>query len=163
MVMVHGVCRAKSTAVGFYKLVPDDVDLKEVWREVGVDAYEDQRKRDAGARYMERSFKMKIGVIISSNDAETSWNALRYANFCLGQKDEVKVFLTGKGVEYQNISTEKFNTIEQADKLLKSGGKIFACGTCIKSRNQEGTEMCPINTMKDMYEIVKESDKVVAF
>lgn len=34
--MVHGVCRAKSTAVGFYKLVPDDVDLKEAWGEVGV-------------------------------------------------------------------------------------------------------------------------------
>ena len=88
---------------------------------------------------------MKIMVIISSNDAETSWNAFRYANFLLGQKGEVKVFLTGKGVEYQNISTEKFNTMEQADKLLKSGGKTFACGTCIKSRNQEGTEMCPIN------------------
>ena len=106
---------------------------------------------------------MKIGVIILSNDAETSWNALRYANFCLGQKDEVKVFLTGKGVECQKISTEKFNTVEQADKLLKSGGKIFACGTCIKSRDQEGTEMCPINTMKDMYEIIKESDRVVTF
>ncbi|MCX5700472.1 MAG: DsrE family protein [Candidatus Omnitrophica bacterium] len=106
---------------------------------------------------------MKIGVIISSNDAETSWNALRYAIFCLGQKDEVKVFLTGKGVEYQKISTDKFNTIGQAEKLLKSGGKILACGTCIKSRNQEGTEMCPISTMKDMYEIIKESDKIVTF
>lgn len=106
---------------------------------------------------------MKIGIIISSNDAETCWNALRYANFALSQKDEVKVFLTGKGVEYQNISLEKFNTVEQADKFLKSGGKILACGTCIKSRNQEGSEMCPISTMKDMYEIIKESDKVVTF
>jgi uncharacterized protein involved in oxidation of intracellular sulfur len=106
---------------------------------------------------------MKIGVIISSNDAETSWNALRYANFCLGQKDEAKVFLTGKGVEYQKISNEKFNTVEQAEKLLQSSGKILACGTCIKSRNQEGSEMCPISTMKDMYEIIKKSDKVVAF
>ncbi len=106
---------------------------------------------------------MRIGVIISSNDAETSWNAFRYANFCLGQKDEVKVFLTGKGVEYQKISNEKFNTVEQAEKFLKFEGKILACGTCIKSRDQEGTEMCPVNTMKDMYEIVKESDKVVTF
>lgn len=106
---------------------------------------------------------MKIGVIISSNDAETSWNALRYANFALGQKDEVKVFLAGKGVEYQGISTDKFNTVEQAEKFLQSGGKILACGTCIKSRNQEGTEMCPISTMKDMYDIIKESDKVVTF
>jgi uncharacterized protein involved in oxidation of intracellular sulfur len=69
----------------------------------------------------------------------------------------------GKGVEYQKISTDKFNTQEQAEKLLKSGGKIFACGTCIKSREQEDSEMCPISTMKDMYEIIKESDKVVTF
>ena len=106
---------------------------------------------------------MKIGVIISSNDAESSWNALRYANFCISQKDEVKVFLTGKGVEYQKISTDKFNTVEQAERFLQSEGKILACGTCIKSRNQEGTEMCPVNTIKDMYDIIKESDKVVTF
>jgi hypothetical protein len=62
---------------------------------------------------------MKIGIIISSNDAETCWNALRYANFAIGQKDEVKVFFMGKGVEYQKVSTDKFNTVEQADKLLK--------------------------------------------
>lgn len=106
---------------------------------------------------------MKIGVIISSNDAETCWNALRYANFAIGQKNEVKIFFMGKGVEYQNVSTDKFNTVEQADKFLKSGGKIYACGTCVKSREQEGSQMCPISTMKDMYEIVKESDKVVTF
>jgi len=106
---------------------------------------------------------MKIGIIISSNDAETCWNALRYGNFALGQKDEVKVFLTGKGVEYQSISTDKFNTVEQAEKFLQGGGKILACGTCIKSRNQQGSEMCPISTMKDMYEIIKESDRVVTF
>jgi uncharacterized protein involved in oxidation of intracellular sulfur len=106
---------------------------------------------------------MKIGVIISSNDAETGWNALRYANYALGQKDEVKVFFMGKGVEYQKISTDKFNTIEQADKFLKSGGKVYACGTCIKAREQEGSEMCPISTLKDLYEIVRESDKVVTF
>lgn len=106
---------------------------------------------------------MKIGIVISSNDAETCWNALRYGNFCLGQKDEVKIFLMGKGVEYRSISTDKFNTIEQAKKALEAGAKIFACGTCIKSRAQESTEMCPLSTMKDMYDLVKESDKVVTF
>jgi hypothetical protein len=30
---------------------------------------------------------MKIGVIISSNDAEAYLNAPRYANFCLVQKE----------------------------------------------------------------------------
>ena len=106
---------------------------------------------------------MKLGVVISSNDAETCWNALRYANFCLFQKDEVKIFFMGKGVEYQKISTDKFNTVEQAEKLIQSGGKIYACGNCIKSREQEGSDMCPISTMKDMYDIVKESDKIVTF
>lgn len=66
-------------------------------------------------------------------------------------------------VEYQKIGTDKFNTVEQAEKFLQGGGKIYACGSCIKSREQEGSEMCPISTMKDMYDIVKVSDKVVTF
>jgi len=106
---------------------------------------------------------MKIGVIISSNDAETSWNAIRYANFALDQKDEVKIFFMGKGVEYQKISTDKFNTIKQAENFMQLGGKIYACGSCIKSREQKDSEMCPLSTMKDMYEITKESDKIVTF
>jgi sulfur relay (sulfurtransferase) complex TusBCD TusD component (DsrE family) len=106
---------------------------------------------------------MKIGIVISSNDAETCWNALRYGNFSLGQGDEVKVFFMGKGVEYQKVSTEKFNTVDQAEKIMQTGGTIYACGSCIKSREQEGSDMCPISTMKDMYDIVKESDKVVTF
>jgi len=106
---------------------------------------------------------MKIGIVISSNDAEACWNALRYGNFALGQGDEVNVFFMGKGVEYQKISSEKFNTIEQAEKFMQAKGKIYACGSCIKSREQEGSDMCPISTMNDMYTIVKESDKVVTF
>jgi len=106
---------------------------------------------------------MKIGVLISSNDAETCWNAIRYANFALEQKDEVKIFFMGKGVECQKISTNKFNTVEQAENFMQSGGKIYACGSCIKSREQEDSDMCPISTMKDMYDIVRESEKIVSF
>jgi predicted peroxiredoxin len=106
---------------------------------------------------------MKIGIIISSNDAETCWNALRYGNFAFRQGDEVKIFFMGKGVEYQKVSTDKFNTIQQVEKLIQAGGKIYACGSCIKSREQGSSDMCPISTMKDMYDIVKESDKVVTF
>ncbi|NLE65247.1 MAG: DsrE family protein [Elusimicrobia bacterium] len=88
---------------------------------------------------------------------------MRYANYCLGQKDEVKVFFMGEGVEYEKISTEKYNTVAQARAFLCDGGRIYACGTCIKSRELEGTDMCPISTMKDMYDIVKDSDRVVTF
>lgn len=106
---------------------------------------------------------MKLGVIVSTNDAEACWNAIRYANLALGQKDEVKIFFMGKGVEYQKVSTEKYNTIEQAEKFMHSGGKIYACGTCIKSREQKESSICPISTMKDLYDIVKESEKIVNF
>ena len=46
---------------------------------------------------------------------------------------------------------------------MQAGGIICACGSCVKLREQKGSEMCPISTMKDMYDIVKESDKVVTF
>ncbi|NMC59851.1 MAG: DsrE family protein [Candidatus Methanofastidiosa archaeon] len=106
---------------------------------------------------------MKIGIIISDNDAEKCWNAFRFGNFCHGQKDEVKIFLMGKGVEYEKTSNEKFNSVEQAEKFLSEEGKILACGTCIKSRNQKDSEMCPLSTMKDVYDIVIQSDKLVCF
>src|SRR3990167_5155819 len=83
---------------------------------------------------------MKIGIIVSTNDADTCWNAFRFANFCLNSKDEAKVFLIGKGVEYQQISSAEFNIVEQAEKLLGAGGKIFACGTCLKQRNSSGSK-----------------------
>jgi len=106
---------------------------------------------------------MKIGIIISINDTETCWNALRFANFSLNNKDEVNIFLIGKGVEYEQISNEQFNVIEQAEKFQETGGKIFACGTCLKQRNSAGSNLCPISTMKDMYRIVSESDKILTF
>lgn len=106
---------------------------------------------------------VKIGVIISTDDAETCWNALRFANYCAKQRDETRVFLIGRGVDYQRASTEKFDATAQAEGFLHAGGKIFACGTCIKARNQEGSELCPVSTLKDLYDIVKESDRIVNF
>lgn len=106
---------------------------------------------------------MKTGIIVYSNDAETVWNAIRFANFSLKEGDIVKIFLLAKGVEYEKLDSEKFNIKEQAKSFLNTGGKIFACGTCLKSRESEGSEMCPISTMKDLHELVKESDKVISF
>lgn len=106
---------------------------------------------------------MKLGIVIYSNDAETVWNALRFANFALKEGDNVKVFLLAKGVEYESLDSEKFNIKELAKTFLASKGQIFACGTCLKSRGSEGSEICPISTMKDLYLMVKESDKVISF
>ena len=106
---------------------------------------------------------MKLGIVIYSNDPETVWNAFRLGNYALNEKDEVKIFLLAKGVECESFDTEKFKITEQIKLFHNNNGKIFACGTCMKSREQESTEVCPLSTMQDMYDIVKESDKVVSF
>jgi uncharacterized protein involved in oxidation of intracellular sulfur len=106
---------------------------------------------------------MKIGIIIYSIDPETVWNAFRFGNFALKEGDEVKVFLLAKGVECESLDTEKFKVMEQMRSFIDNAGKIFACGTCLKIRQSEGSEMCPLSTMKDLYEVVKESDKIVTF
>lgn len=106
---------------------------------------------------------MKIGIIIHSNDSETVWNAFRFGNFALQEGDNVKVFLLAKGVECESLDTEKFQITEQMRSFVSNNGEIFACGSCLKIRQSGGSETCPISTMKDMYEIVKECDKTIAF
>lgn len=106
---------------------------------------------------------MKVGIVIYSDDSETVWNAFRFGNFALSQKDEVKVFLLAKGVESESLDTEKFKVTTQMKDFIGSGGKIFACGSCLKIRQSEGSETCPMSTMKDLYTIIRDSDKIVTF
>ena len=106
---------------------------------------------------------MKLGIVIYSNDAETVWNAFRLANFALKQEDEVKVFLLSKGVECMELDTVNFKVTEQAESFVNGNGKILACGTCLKLRKSEGSSMCPISSMKDLYEMIQNSDKIVTF
>ena len=106
---------------------------------------------------------MKIGIIISKNEPESVWNAFRFGNFSLGKHHETRVFLIGKGVESESIIDKNFNVKEQMEKFLESGGKIFACGTCLKLRHEEGSPICPLSTMQDLMNIVEESDKIVTF
>ena len=63
---------------------------------------------------------MKLGIIIYSSDAEAIWNAFRLANLALTEKDEVKIFLVGQGVEYESGNSENFNIQEQAQNFLLS-------------------------------------------
>jgi uncharacterized protein involved in oxidation of intracellular sulfur len=106
---------------------------------------------------------MKLGIIIYSDHAETVWNACRLANFSLNKGNHVKVFLMAKGVEAESLTTKDFNIKDLLEKFLKNNGLIYACGTCLKIRSQESTELCPLSTMADLYDIINESDKVVSF
>lgn len=106
---------------------------------------------------------MKLGMVIYSADTETLWNASRFGCFALKKGDAVSVFLLAKGVECEAQDSAQFKVTEQMKQLTQSGGKIFACGTCLKSRQSPGTELCPISTMQDLHDLVRESDKVLTF
>jgi len=82
--------------------------------------------------------------------------------FSLKEKDTVKVFLLAKGVECESLDIDKFNISQQMQAFVDNGGEILAYGTCLKIRNSEGSEMCPLSTMNDLYQLIKESDKVIS-
>ncbi len=106
---------------------------------------------------------MKLGIVLTSTDPETVFNALRLANFAVKEKDEVGVFLLGKGVELDQIEDGRFDVRVQAESLLDAGGKIMACGTCLELRGSKGSDLCPLSTLKYLYELIRDLDRVMTF
>jgi len=106
---------------------------------------------------------MKLGIVIYSNDPETVWNAFRLGMFSRKQGDAVSVFLLGKGVEAESLVSEKFDVTGQMRSFSALGGSILACGSCLKLRQSEGSDICPISTMQDLYALIRDSDKALSF
>jgi len=69
---------------------------------------------------------MKLGMIISSDHAETVWNAFRLGIVSLKDGNAVKVFLMARGVECESLDSENFKVTEQMKLFIENGGKIFA-------------------------------------
>ena len=106
---------------------------------------------------------MKLGLVIYSNDPETVFNAFRFGNFALKSKDSVRVFVLGKGVECESLDTEKFKVTDQIRAFVDAGGEIKACGSCPKIRQSGGSDICPLSTMNDLYQLINDCDKVMTF
>jgi len=111
---------------------------------------------------------MKISIIIYTNDSETTWNAFRFANTSRSFDNEVKIFLLGKGVEAAQTGTLQYDVLEQARIFHESGGKIICCGVCCESRMLEMPFLlddlqCDTGTMRQLYAMVAEADKVLTF
>jgi uncharacterized protein involved in oxidation of intracellular sulfur len=104
-----------------------------------------------------------IGIVIYSNDVETVWNAMRFANYSQNQNDTVSIFLLGKGVELDTLAKTDTNIKKQTDTFLESGGTILGCGTCLRSRNNEEPQVCKFASMKDLYELVRKNEIVLTF
>jgi len=106
---------------------------------------------------------MKFGILIETNEPEKAWNGVRFAVASLKKGHEVKIFLMSAGVEIESIVHEKYNAKAQIDDFVKAGGTVLACGTCIKARNSEGTEVCPISSMNDCVAMVEWADRTITF
>src|SRR3989337_3847390 len=107
---------------------------------------------------------MKLGIILSTNNGEMNWNALRLASLALSKGDTVSIFLVSEGVEYQQSNSPQFNIKEQVGKFLSSDkAKILACGTCLAIRKQGSSEECPEGRLDDFYDLVTRNDKELTF
>ena len=102
---------------------------------------------------------MKLGIVITQTDPETVFDTLRLALYSLEQGDQMRIFLSGQGVEIDRTEDATFDVKAQA--VLDAGGECLACATCLKLRNSAGSEICPLSTLKDHYEIVRDSDRLI--
>jgi uncharacterized protein involved in oxidation of intracellular sulfur len=60
---------------------------------------------------------MKILFIVTTDDGETIYNAMRLANVGVEKGDEVSVFMLGKGVLFENSGSEQFDVMGQMEKF----------------------------------------------
>jgi len=58
---------------------------------------------------------MKVLFIISTDDGETIFNAMRLANVAVNKGDEVSVFMLGKGVLFEKSGDEQFNVMGEVN------------------------------------------------
>jgi len=106
---------------------------------------------------------MKLGIILETKELEKAWNAFRFAVTAKRNGHDVKVFLMGEAVECEGLTDTKYNVDEQLNLFIQEGGEMLACGTCLKSRQKDGTDACPLSTMLDCLKVVEWADKVVTF
>ena len=81
-------------------------------------------------------------VLIVINDApygtEKAYNALRLAIALQARGDSVKMFLMADGVfcglPRQELPPGYYNINEMLGRVLSKGGRVAACGSCMKAR-----------------------------
>lgn len=60
---------------------------------------------------------MKVLFIISTEDGETIFNAMRLANVGVKKGDAVSVFMLGKGVLFEQAGSEPFDVMGQINQF----------------------------------------------
>jgi len=60
---------------------------------------------------------MKVLFIISTDDSETIFNAMRLVNVGVKKGDGVSVFMLGKGVCFEQAGNEQFDVMGQINQF----------------------------------------------
>jgi uncharacterized protein involved in oxidation of intracellular sulfur len=60
---------------------------------------------------------VKALFIISTDEGETIYNAMRLANVGVNRGDEVSVFMLGKGVLFEQQGSEMFDVMGQVNQF----------------------------------------------
>ena len=107
---------------------------------------------------------MKLGIILQSNNPEHVWNTFRLGITALKAGTEAEIFLMSEGSELEDIrDTEDFDISAKISEFKALKGGLYACGSCLKVRGKEGSNVCPVSTMTDLLAMVERSDKVLVF
>ncbi len=107
---------------------------------------------------------MKLGIILQSNKQEHVWNTFRLGITALEAGHKVEIFLLSEGSELDTIpDTKDFDISAKVAEFKNLKGEIYACGSCLKVRGKEESNVCPISTMSDLLKLVEDSDKVLVF
>lgn len=69
---------------------------------------------------------MQVLLILSSNDPEIKWNAVRFGNFLLEKGEDVTLFLNGPGVDLYAGDSSAFPIAEEAKLFALSDGVLAA-------------------------------------
>ena len=65
---------------------------------------------------------MKVLLIITTDDGESIYNAMRLANVGVQKGDEVSVFMLGKGVLFEKSGTDQFDVMGEVNRF---GGDFY--------------------------------------
>ena len=103
---------------------------------------------------------MNLLMIITTDDGETIYNAMRLASVGVQKGDEVSVFMLGKGVLFEKSRGGQFDVMGEMDRFE---GDFYVWGVCMISHGLVGSSSCPIGWMDDLYELAMEADKVLTF
>lgn len=62
------------------------------------------------------------------------------------------------------VLLERYDIQRQIDDCVDAMGEVLlACGTCTQSRNQPGSDICPISILNNCHSRIARADQVVTF